>query len=235
MKPAAQPSDVAGMRPRRTSLAIVLEPESSSGEEIANAITHGIGLLASVIALPVLVLSAVEQFDAAQVVACSIYGVSLILLYGASTFYHALRNRRAKRLFRTLDHAAIYVLIAGTYTPFALGALRGPWGWSILVTIWGMAVAGIILKTRFGFGHARLSTAVYLIMGWLAAVAIRPMMQHLSHAGLWWLLGGGLFYTTGVIFFQLDRRMRYGHMVWHIFVLGGSVCHFFAVLWHARG
>ncbi|HKO15416.1 MAG TPA: hemolysin III family protein [Gemmatimonadaceae bacterium] len=205
----------------------------SSREEIANAITHGAGLVASIAAVPVLVLAAVGQRDLWQMVGGAVFGSTLVLLYLASTLYHALPVCSAKRVMRVLDHAAIYLLIAGTYTPFTLGALRGPWGWALLGTVWALALAGITAKCTLGFRFPRLSTMLYLGMGWLAVVAIDPIVTHASLAGLAWLLAGGLCYTAGVVFYATDHRLRYGHALWHVFVLGGSACHFVAVLWYA--
>ena len=207
------------------------------GEEIANAVTHGAGLVASLAALPVLILAALNQQDVWQIVGGTVFGVTLVMLYLASTVYHALplRRSRAKRLLRVLDHSAIYLLIAGTYTPFTLGALRGPWGWGLLGTIWGLALFGILAKFTLGFRFPRLSTVLYIAMGWLVVVALHPLATRVSPAGLAWLVAGGLCYTGGVIFYATDTRIRYGHALWHLFVLAGSVCHFVAVLGHASG
>jgi hemolysin III len=202
------------------------------GEEIANSVTHGVALAASIAALPLLIVAAAARGDPWQIVGGSIFGATLILLYAASTLYHALPHSRAKRVFRVLDHSAIYLLIAGTYTPFALGALRGAWGWALFGSVWTLAVLGITAKATLGFRFPRLSAAVYVAMGWLAVVAIRPLSNELGLAGIMWLIAGGLCYTAGVVFFAWER-LRYGHMVWHIFVTAGSVCHFFAVLWYA--
>jgi hemolysin III len=205
------------------------------GEEIANAVSHGAGLVMGIVALPLLVIMAHQRDDPWQVVAGAIYGATLVLLYGASTLYHAMPARsRAKPVLRALDHGAIYLLIAGTYTPFALGALRGGWGWTLLGTIWGLAIAGIGLKAGVGYRYPRLSTAVYLLMGWTAVVALRPLYLTLGPAGLGWLLAGGTSYSLGVFFFANDR-LRYRHFVWHLFVLVGSVCHLVAVAGYARG
>ena len=212
----------SAMRERRLTL----------GEEIANSVTHGVALAVSIAALPILIVAGVARRDPWQVVGGAIFGGTLILLYAASTLYHALPHSRAKRVFRVLDHSAIYLLIAGTYTPFALGALRGAWGWALFGSVWTLAVLGITAKATLGFRFPRLSAAVYLAMGWLAVVAIRPLATELGPAGLTWLIAGGLCYTAGVLFFAWER-LRYGHMVWHLFVTAGSVCHFFAVLWHA--
>ncbi|MFL5607346.1 MAG: hemolysin III family protein [Gemmatimonadaceae bacterium] len=205
------------------------------GEEIANAVSHGVGLVMGIVALPALVIAAHRRDDPWQVVAGAVYGATLVLLYGASMLYHAMPARTpAKRILRALDHGAIYLLIAGTYTPFALGALRGAWGWTLLGTIWGLAIAGIALKAGVGYRYPRLSTAVYLLMGWIAVVALRPLYVALGPAGLGWLLAGGASYSLGVYFFANDR-LRYRHFVWHLFVLGGSACHLVAVAGYARG
>ena len=209
--------------------------EPSLGEEVANAITHGAGLLASLIALPVLIWSAAKSRDGARVTGAAIFGGTLVLLYTASTLYHSFPVGRTKRVFRVLDHGAIYLLIAGTYTPFALGALRGPWGWSLLVVSWVLAVGGVLMKATVGFRYEKLSTVIYVGMGWMAIVAIRPLMQHVAPAGLVWLIVGGLCYTGGVVFYATDRRVWYGHAIWHLFVAAGSVCHFFAVLGYSAG
>ena len=207
----------------------------SLGEEIANSVSHGAGFLASVAALPLLVVAGARRHDPWQVVAGAVYATTLVLLYGASTLYHAVPARsHAKHVLRVVDHGAIYLLIAGTYTPFALGALRGPWGWSLLGVIWSLAIAGIALKAGLGFRYPRLSTAVYLLMGWLVVVAARPLAIAVGSRGLAWLLAGGVLYTAGVLFYT-RRRMRYGHLVWHLFVLGGSACHLVAVAGYASG
>ena len=207
----------------------------SLGEEIANSVSHGAGFLASVAALPLLVMADARRHDVWQVVAGAVYASTLILLYGASTLYHAVPARsHAKPVLRVVDHGAIYLLIAGTYTPFALGALRGPWGWSLLGTIWALALTGIALKAGLGFRYPRLSTAVYLIMGWLVVIAVRPLAAAVGPAGLAWLLAGGICYTVGVLFYTRPR-MRYAHLVWHLFVLGGSACHLVAVAGYASG
>jgi hemolysin III len=211
------------------------EHHPTLGEEIANAITHGAGLLASLIALPVLIWSAARSHDAARIAGAAIFGITLCLLYTASTLYHSFPQGRTKRVFRVIDHGAIYLLIAGTYTPFALGALRGAWGWSLLVVAWALALAGVLMKATVGFRYEKLSTAIYVGMGWMAIVAIKPLMEYVAPAGLVWLIVGGLCYTGGVAFYATDRRISYGHAVWHLFVAAGSVCHFFAVLGYAAG
>lgn len=206
----------------------------SVGEEIASSVTHGIGLAASIIVLPFLITVAARDGDAWRITSATIFGSSLILLYGASTLYHALPRSRAKRVFRILDHSAIYLLIAGTYTPFLLGPLRGAWGWSLFVVIWLLAIGGVVMKSTLGIRWARLSTVVYLLMGWLGVVAAKPLLDRVSPPGLLWLLAGGLAYTIGVIFYAWGR-LRYGHAIWHLFVATGSVCHVVAVLRYAGG
>jgi hemolysin III len=207
--------------------------QQSLGEEIANSITHGVALLASITAVPVLVITAVRRHDPWQVAGGAVFGATLVLLYLASTLYHALPVGTAKRVFRVLDHSAIYLLIAGTYTPFTLGALRGPWGWSLLGIIWTLALLGILAKSTMGFRFPRLSTVLYAAMGWLVLIAIRPLVTHVSPAGLAWLFAGGVCYTAGIAFYATDKRLRYGHALWHLFVVAGSACHVVAVLWYA--
>ncbi len=206
----------------------------SIGEEIANSITHGAGLLASIAAL-VLLLAKSWQHDVLQVVGSATFGVTLVVLYAASTLYHSIPKQTTKRIFRILDHNAIYLLIAGTYTPFMLGSLRGWLGWTLLAIIWALAFLGILAKWIYRFRFPRLSTALYLAMGWLIVVAIGPLTKQVPAAGLWWLLAGGLCYTGGVAFYATDQRLRYGHAIWHVFVAAGSVCHFIAVFWYAIG
>jgi hemolysin III len=203
------------------------------GQEIANSTSHGIGLAAAVVATPSLVLAAAHRSGAAGIVGASVFAGSVMLLYCASTLYHALPDNKAKQVFRILDHSAIFVLIAGTYTPFTLGLLRGPWGWTLFGMVWSMAVLGIVLKCVGGVRYPRLSTAIYLLMGWIALIAIRPLWFSMPASAWGWLVAGGLAYTAGIAFYASDRRIPYGHFVWHIFVLVGTACHFFAVLWYA--
>lgn len=205
----------------------------SVGEEVANSVIHGAALAGSIAALPVLVLAAAANRDMWQIIGGAVFGATLVLLYSASTLYHAIPAPSVKAVLRVVDHVAIYLLIAGTYTPFMLGALRGPVGWSFLVTIWALAVFGIVAKVALRFKYPRLSTALYLAMGWLIVLAVRPLMLHVSPAGLALLAAGGLCYTGGVVFYVTDHRLKYGHAVWHGFVAAGSACHFFAVLWYA--
>ncbi len=213
--------------------ALLVRPRAQSpGEEIANSLSHGIGLLGTLIALPVLVISAVPHGPAA-IVGAAIFGTTMVLLYLTSTLYHAIPPSRAKRVWRILDHGAIYLLIAGTYTPFTLGVLRGPWGWTLFGLIWALALAGILLKSVGGVRHPRLSTGVYLGMGWLVLVAAKPLWQAVPGWGLFWLAAGGVGYTAGVGFYAASR-VRYAHFVWHLFVLAGTACHLVAVLRYAN-
>ncbi|MFA0960225.1 hemolysin III family protein [Roseivirga sp. BDSF3-8] len=204
-------------------------PSTSLAEEIANSVTHGIGAGLSIAGLVVLVVLAVINGDAWHVVSVSIYGTSLVLLYLASTLYHSVLKPKAKRQLKILDHAAIYLLIAGTYTPFMLVNLRGPWGWSLLGTVWGLAIAGIVFKIFFIGRFERLSLAIYLLMGWLCVIAARPMITEIPTGGLIWLALGGVFYSLGVIFYRWEM-LRFNHAIWHLFVLAGSICHYFAIL-----
>jgi hemolysin III len=198
------------------------------GEELANALTHGVGVALSVAGLAVLVTLASLRGDAWGITSTAIYGTTLVLLYTASTLYHSFRAEAAKRLLRKFDHAAIFLLIAGTYTPFLLVSIRGPWGWSLFGVIWGLAIAGVAAKFWLTGRFRLLSTLLYLGMGWLVVVALRPMLQSVPPTGMWLLLAGGLSYTLGTIFYAW-KRLPYHHAIWHMFVLGGSACHFFAV------
>jgi len=208
------------------------DPPQSLGEEIANSVSHGLGLLAALGAVPFLVIAAVRRGSASGIVGASIFAATLVLLYLASTMYHALPRPRAKRVFRIVDHGAVFLLIAGTYTPFTLGVLRGAWGWTLFGLVWSLAVLGIVLTAAGGIRCPRLSTGVYLGMGWLVLIAIRPLWLRVPLAGLLWLLAGGIAYTIGVPFLAA-KRLRYSHFVWHLLVLAGSSCHFVAVLLYA--
>ncbi|MGN2250176.1 hemolysin III family protein [Frateuria sp. GZRe14] len=207
---------------------------SSTGEEIANSISHGLGLLLAIAGLPLLILDALQRGGALPVLGAAVFGGSAIVLYLASTLYHAIPHARAKSMLRRFDHAAIYLLIAGTYTPIALGVLRGGVGWALLAVIWTLAVAGVIFKLLVGARFHRLSTGLYVAMGWLALAAIRPLWQHMAPGGLAWLLAGGLAYTVGVVFYLLHEKLRYSHFAWHLFVLAGTGCHYFAVWRYAH-
>ena len=211
------------------------ERTPTGGEELANTLSHGLGFLLAVFAaLPLLVVSALRQHDGWQLFGAITFGFSLALLYAVSTLYHLLPPGRAKLFCRLLDHAAIYILIAGTYTPFALGALRGPLGWTVLVAVWTLAAVGTALKMKVGFRFPKLSVALYLLMGWLVLLVIHPLVAQIGWSGFGWLAAGGSFYSLGVIFF-LWERLHYSHLYWHGFVLAGSACHLVAVLGYASG
>ena len=216
-------------------MAGVLELEErpqTLGEEIANSVSHGIGLLAALIAFPILVGSAFNRGDLAGTVGASVFATTMVLLYLASMLFHALPPNRAKRVFQILDHSAIYLLIAGTYTPFTLGVLRGVWGWTLFGLVWGLAVVGTVFKAFGGVRYTTFSTWVYLAMGWLVLIAIEPVWTLVPKWGLFWLVAGGIAYTAGTVFFMAER-IRYFHFVWHLFVILGTVCHFIAVLCYA--
>jgi len=205
------------------------------GEEIANAVSHGLGCLLAIASLPILVHQAASRGSASDVAAASVFAATMILLYSVSTLYHALPASRAKVWLNRLDHAAIYLFIAGSYTPFTLGVLRGGWGWTLFIVVWSCAALGVAIKLLNRLRHPLVSTGLYVAMGWVAIVAIGPLVARMPARGIAWLIAGGLSYTLGAIVFLLDNRVRYAHFVWHLFVLGGSVCHFFAALWYAYG
>lgn len=208
------------------------ERPQTLGEEIANSVSHGLALLAALAAAPVLIVAA-SRLHAANIVGASVFAATMVFLYLASTLYHALPSGRAKRVFLKLDHGAIYLFIAGSYTPFALGALGGPWGWTLFGLVWGMAAFGVTLKAFDRLTHPWLSTGLYLLMGWLVLIAAVPLVERVPSTGLALLVAGGLAYTVGVVFFVLDSRLRYAHAVWHGFVAAGTGFHFFAVLGYA--
>ncbi|HET6569718.1 MAG TPA: hemolysin III family protein [Rhodothermales bacterium] len=197
-------------------------------EEVANAVTHGLGILASVLGGGVLLTLAATSGNHWKIVGAAVFCASLLLLYTASTLYHAARRPHVKARLQVLDHCAIYILIAGSYTPFTLVALRGAWGWSLFGVVWGLAVAGVIFKLFCTGRFERLSTLIYVAMGWLVLVAVGPMLRALPLSTLGWLLAGGLSYTAGTLFYH-NRRLPYAHAIWHLFVLAGSTCHFIAV------
>lgn len=207
--------------------------EQSRGEEIANSISHGVGLVAALAATPFLFMHAVRRGDTGFIVGTCLFAATMVLLYLASTLYHALPIGKAKRVFRVIEHSAIFLLIAGTYTPFTLGVLRGAWGWTLLGLVWGLAVVGVALKAFDTMSNPIVSTSLYLLMGWLILVAVNPLYARVPTPGLLWLLAGGVAYTVGVAFFAADARLRYGHFIWHLFVMAGTACHYVAVLWHA--
>ena len=206
-------------------------PLLTFGEEIANSVSHGLGLILALVAAPVLVFSAMRVGSFRFIVGAGVFGATMVLLYLASTLYHSLTHEGAKQLFRLFDHCAIFFLIAGTYTPFALGVLRGPWGWSLLVIVWTLAITGITLKAIKGTRHSWISIGLYIVMGWLAVIATKPILTLVPLPGILLILAGGIAYTGGLAFFAGQRR--YSHFIWHLFVIAGTTCHFFAVLWYA--
>jgi hemolysin III len=211
--------------------------ERLSLEEVANCATHGVGLALSVAGFVALVALAYAYGDARHVASCGVYGASLVALYLASTLYHGVRAPRAKQVFQALDHCGIYLLIAGTYTPFTLVTLRGPWGWTLFGLVWGLALAGILFRVLFGTRYRPLAVASYVMLGWLCVVAVKPILELVPPGALAWIAAGGLTYTAGVFFFAA-KRIPHHHAIWHLFVLGGSICHYVAVLLYvlpARG
>ncbi len=199
--------------------------------ELINGVTHGVGFLLSIAGLVVLVVLAASRGGARHVVACSVYGSTLILLYLASTLYHSVTAPRAKQVLRLIDHIAIYLLIAGTYTPFMLLTLRGGWGWSLFGVIWGLAIVGSVFKILFIGRFRKTSVVIYLLMGWLVVVGLKPLLASLPLAGFVWLMAGGAAYTLGVVFYAW-KSLPHHHAIWHVFVMLGSTCHFFAVMLH---
>lgn len=201
------------------------------GERL-NSYTHLLGAMAAAAGMAVLVVLAAQQGDAWKLVSFSIYGVSLILLYSFSTLYHSTRGR-AKSILQKFDHNAIYLLIAGSYTPFTLVTLRGAWGWTLFGLIWGLAVFGIVVDSLHNKDARRfLPVAIYIVMGWLVLIAFKPLTAALPHAGVLWLVAGGLFYTLGIVFYALDKKLRHAHGIWHLFVLAGSICHYLAIFFY---
>ena len=214
-------------------LPVAPKREQSPAEEIANSISHGVGLVAALVGTPFLILHAARHGDDIFIVGTSVFAATMILLFLASTLYHALPMSKAKRVFRVVEHSAIFLLIAGTYTPFTLGVLRGVWGWTLFGLVWGLAVTGVALKAFDRMSHPIVSTGLYLLMGWLILIAVNPLSDRVPASGLLWLVAGGVAYTAGVAFFAADSRLRYGHFIWHLFVMAGTTCHYFAVLWYA--
>lgn len=209
----------------------VPKPLYTLGEEIAHAVTHGLGVVFGIAGLAILAVRAALYGDTVHMVGSAIFGATLIVMYMASTLYHSVPPSRAKDVLRVIDHISIYLLIAGTYTPFTLVTLSGPWGWSLFGVTWSLAAVGIVFKLFFTGRFELLSLAIYLAMGWCAVVAVRPLLDSLDTGGLLLLLGGGLCYTGGVAFF-VWKQLKYSHAIWHSFVLAGSVLHYFAVLFH---
>ncbi len=200
------------------------------GEEVANSISHGVGFLLAVASLPVLLGFAQGKGTTMNNVAVCVFSATMMMLYLVSAVYHAVPAGRTKELLNRCDHAAIYLFIAGSYTPFVLGVLRGDWGWALFVAIWAMAALGMAAKLLNRLKHLLWSTGLYVAMGWAVVIAAAPLLERMPGAGLAWLIAGGVLYTAGAVVFLYDSRVRYAHFVWHLFVLGGSACHFFAVL-----
>jgi hemolysin III len=205
------------------------ERHQTLGEEIANSVSHGVGALAAIAVTPIMIVKAVP-LGAAAIVGVSIFGATMIVLYLSSTLYHAFPHNKTKRVFRIFDHSAIFLLIAGTYTPFTLTVLPGAWGWSLFAIVWILAVAGVVLKSVASVKASGLSTALYLGMGWIAMFAAKPLYEALPVWGLIWLIAGGVMYSAGILFFAYDHRVRYHHFIWHLFVMAGTACHVVAVI-----
>lgn len=205
-----------------------MREQQTTAEEVANSVTHGIGLAASLVGAVALVVITALRGDAWQIISSSIYGSTLVALYATSTLYHSLRPPGLKRALRVADHCAIYLLIAGSYTPFTLVSMRGGWGWTLFGLVWGLSVAGIVFKIFFTGRLNFLSTTVYVLMGWLAVVAAKPIVEAVPAGAIWLLLAGGLVYTAGTVFYH-NQRIPYSHAVWHLFVIGGSVFHYLAI------
>jgi len=206
-----------------------MHSERLSSEEIANAITHGIGLLLSIGGGIILITLAARHASTREIISAAVFATTLVVMYVASTLYHAIRHPRAKRNLKVFDHCAIFLLIAGTYTPFTIVALKGTLGWSLFGIVWGLAALGIVFKLFFTGKMRLLSTITYVLMGWIAIVAVVPISRALQPAALYWLIAGGIAYTAGTLFYH-NQRIPYSHAIWHVFVLAGSVSHFIAIL-----
>ena len=204
-----------------------------SREEIANSISHGLALVLALAGVPVLILSAAQFGNTRFTIGVAVFSLSVVFLYLASTLYHSLTHERAKQFFRKVDHCAIFLLIAGSYTPFTLGVLRGPWGWTLLTIVWVLAVAGIAMKVVAGHRHWWLSMVLYIVMGWLAIVATKPILTLVPLPGILLILAGGIAYSGGLAFFAA-HRIRYNHFIWHLFVMAGTIFHYLAVLWYGH-
>lgn len=214
---------------------VFADPErpQSKGEEIFNSLSHGLGLIAAMIGAPVLIWHAAQQESTGYIIGTIVFSITLVFLYSTSTIYHALPIGRLKYIFQLIEHSAIFLLIAGTYTPFTLGVLRGAWGWSLFGVIWGLAFAGVMLKLYFKTTRQILFTCLYVLMGWVVVIALDPLLTRMPSTGFLLLLAGGLSYTAGVYFFTTDFRLKYGHFIWHLFVIAGTGFHYFAILWYA--
>ena len=212
-----------------TSKIEKIRREQTRGEELANSISHFVGLLAAIIAIPFLLIKISGEDDTVLFVGVLIFACAIIFQYASSALYHALPQGHSKRVMRMIEHSAIFVLIAGTYTPFTLGILRDSWGIALCILVWALAVVGVVLKSTNKLFHPQLSNALFLLMGWLIIVAVKPMLESVPTAGLLWLLAGGIAYTIGVAFYAASSRIRYAHFAWHLFVMAGTACHFIAV------
>ena len=208
------------------------ERPQSTGEEIANSVSHGVGLLLALAGFAVLVIATLRRGDVTEIVGATVFGTAMVLLYSTSMLFHSFPHSRTKRVFQVLDHSAIYLLIAGTYTPFTLGVLHGTWGWILFGLVWSMAAAGILMKVLGGIRYNTASTLVYIAMGWLVVIAADTVWTLVPKWGIFWLFAGGIAYTLGAAFF-LAEKIRYFHFVWHLFVIAGTACHFIAVLRYA--
>ncbi|NOY10245.1 MAG: hemolysin III family protein [Spirochaetes bacterium] len=206
-------------------------PSYSAGEEIFNAGTHGTGVVLSIFGLVILIIKSIHYGTAVHIVSAVIFGTSMVLLYLSSTLYHSFTRERAKHIFKILDHSSIYLLIAGSYTPFTLVTLHGSWGWSLFGIVWGLALIGITAKVVFINKFKSLSLILYLSMGWIIVIAVKPLIHALPAEGLYWLIAGGLAYTIGTVFYIM-KKVKYSHGIWHLFVLTGTVCHFFAIYYY---
>ena len=215
-----------------TNPLVLQERPQSLGEEIANSVSHGVGFLLALAAFPVLVIAALRRGDLSEILGATVFASTVMLLYFTSMLFHAFPQSRTKRVFQVLDHSAIYLLIAGTYTPFTLGVLHGTWGWTLFGLVWSMAAIGIVLKVLGGVRYNTVSTLVYIAMGWLVVIAADAVWTLVPKWGIFWLFAGGIAYTAGAAFF-LAERIRFFHFVWHLFVIAGTACHFVAVLWYA--
>lgn len=211
----------------------MIDRPQSRKEELANSLSHGLACLLALVATPVLIVVTVRQGHAANIVGASVFAATMILLYLSSTLYHAVPPGRLKARLAKLDHSAIYLFIAGSYTPFVLGALKGAWGWSLFGLVWALAACGLTLKLFDRLKNPYVSSGLYLAMGWLVVIAAVPLLERVAPAGVAWLVAGGLAYSAGVIFYLTDARLKFGHFIWHLFVMAGTTCHYFAVLWYA--
>jgi hemolysin III len=203
----------------------------SEAEELVNRLTHGLGALLSTVGVTGLIILAARQQDGYRIVSSCIYGAAMITFYCLSTAYHSVRKPYVRYVFRILDHASIYLMIAGSYTPFALVSLRGPWGWSLFGTVWGLGIVGAVLKIFTAHRLRFVGPLLYILLGWIVVIALKPLSAALASNGMMLLFAGGLAYTVGVIFYLWDR-LPYNHAIWHLFVLAGSACHFFAIFYY---